>query len=430
MTRVERSATSQGGAGLLSGRAKVISVIVLCTTVVVSATIGEFALGVLAPAFDSEFTLAASQLGPLMGIMFVAMGVCAFPAGYLTDTVHPRTLVLVQVVLAALVFCSYVLASDAVHVAVTCALIGAVMSLNVPLTNRIVLEYLAPNDRASAIAWKSLGLQLAAVLAGLLLGVVGSFVPWRAVVLVVTALMLIFAAWAYRSFRRLQVHEAPSSDAPTGGDSVRHAPRDDGEGSYRIAAPIVWWMIPYMLLTIGAFTSVVTYLVLYGTNVLGMPAAEAALVSGATAAVSMAARFLWVRWLRPHNEAMLLIVAAVASAAAVALLAVAPTFGPAALWIVSLLLGATVYATTPLGHVILVRNTRSSHIGRVTSYVGISTAASLAGMPWAMSLFLDAAGFANTWLLIAACLLAGAALMGVFVFVRRERGTRVPAVHD
>lgn len=428
--------------GRSPGYISVAMVVLISMGITVVATFGEFAVGILGPSLKRDLGVEPAQLGVFVAIMFLGSALAAMPSGIIADRVDPRKLVLGQVILAAIAFGTFAIVLNPEHLFISVAAIGVVMSMNAPMTNRMVIDFVPLKHRSSAIAWKSVGLQVSALLTGLAFGLTESFADWRTTVTVIAALMVAFGIAAHLRFRRADplrpsfaatTIESPKIDPL--GDAV---PVTTGEISTiqitneaakkeRIAEPIVWWLIPFSLLSIGSFTAVAAYMVLYGTTEAGVSPAAAANASGIAAGISIFARFLWVRWLTDRNEVFVLGAVSVTSAAAVVLLAISPMFGPVGFWIAAITIGLTILASTPVQQVVMLRNTNPRYIGRVSSIVGVAISTSLAGMPFAVSLFIDSIGLYTTWMLVAGVTALGAVTMVIFAVTRAVAAKREKA---
>lgn len=433
-------------AGRGPGSISVATIVLISMGITVVATFGEFAVGILGPSLQRDLGVEPAQLGVFVAIMFLGSALGAMPSGILADRIDPRKLLLGQMMLAAIAFGTFAIVLEPEHLFISVAVMGVVMSMNQPMTNRMVIEYVPLKHRSSAIAWKSIGLQVSALLTGLVFGLTESFSHWRTTVIVVTAVMVAFGIASHLRFRRAE--PLRSSFGTTTGPLPKIDPLDDGLPAAervtqeaqtagrtevtsavkkrRIANPLVWWMIPFSLFSIGSFTAVAAYMVLYGTTEAGVSPAAAANASGIAAGISIVARFLWVRWLTDRNEVFMLGLVAFTSALAVALLAVSPFFGPIGFWVAAITVGCTILASTPVQQVIMLRNTNPKYIGRVSSLIGVSISTSLAGMPFAISMLIDTLGLYLTWFLVAGVTALGTVTMIAFAIVRalrRKRGT-------
>lgn len=431
-------------------RISVVTVVGVSIGTAIVAHFGEFTVGVLGPAFERDLGAPPSQLGALVALMFVCSALGAIPSGFLADKIDARKLILVQVTLASLAFGSLAVALQAGHLFISVALVGFAISLNVPMTNRLVVDFVPREQQSTAVAWKSMGLQFSGLLTGLTFGLTEPFSPWRTTVIVVMVIMLLFGVVAhllYRGAERLESNWEPhvrsgEADAGAGAGGVIHPAAGDAVAAptataaaaasattaaaaqppisrrQKIAEPIVWWMLPYSLLTIGAFTAVGTYMVFYATTEVGVSVAAAANASGIAAGVSLLARFAWVRWLTERNEVLMLFLTAFVSALAIVFLALTPALGPTGFWIAALTVGATVLAVAPVRQVIQLRNTHPRYIGRVSSLVGVTSAISLAGMPFLIAQFIDALGLQATWFIVVGLTMLGSSTMIIFAIVR------------
>lgn len=417
------------------GYISVPMVVIIAMGITVVATFGEFAVGVLGPSLKRDVGVEPAQLGILVAIMFLGSAIGAMPSGIIADRVDPRKLVLGQVVLSAIAFGTFAIVLQPEHLFFSVAAIGMIMSMNGPMTNRMVIDFVPLKHRSSAIAWKSVGLQVSALLTGLAFGLTESFAHWRTTVIVIAALMIAFGIAGHLRFRQADALrpliftptttiEAPRLDPlgeavpVTTGEIATIAPTNQAAKKERIAEPLVWWLIPFSLLSIGSFTAVAAYMVLYGTTEAGVSPGAAANASGIAAGISIFARFAWVRWLHDRNEVLVLGAVAFTSALAIGMLAISPMFGPVGFWIATVAVGVTILASTPVQQVVLLRNTNPRYIGRVSSVVGLATSVSLAGMPFAVSVFIDMLGLFVTWWLVAGVTALGAVTMAAFALTR------------
>ena len=417
----------------------VFAVVLTCIGTTVVAHFGEFAVGVLGPAFTADLGADPSVFGMLVALMFACSALGAIPAGILTDRIDPRKLILIQVPLASLAFGSFALAVQAGQLFLSVALVGFGIALNGPMTNRLVIDFVDQKGQRTAVAWKSMGLQISGLLTGLTFGLTESFSPWRTTIAVTVVLMLLVGLAAHLRFRtarpiehdwhgdgtvKTTASEATSASVSDAAPSATE-PGAPARSRSSIAEPIIWWMVPYSLFTVGAFTAIGTYMVLYASTEVGISAATAANASGIAAGISILARFAWVRWLSDHNEVLMLILTASTGAIAVGMLAISPWFGPGMFWASVVAMGATVLGTSPVRQVIMLRNTNPKYIGRVSSIIQVASAASLAGMPFLISQFVNTLGMQPTWFIVVGISLLGVATMVLYAIVRAAASRRM-----
>ncbi len=421
-------ASAPGKAGKEGKIPTLWTVISLCMGLSVVMTFAELILGPLGPAFEQDIGVAATELGLLMGIFFIFNGLAVVPAGLFADKFDSRITIGIQVALGVGILAAFAFATEPIHLYILCALSGAALGLNGPIVNRIIVDFVVVESRAKAIAWKSFGFQVAGVLTGLIFGATASFMDWRQTVLWCAALLVPFGIWGHFTFRHAK-HAAglppitvtiPIQTIPPSPEAVEIKTKKARRK--RRAAPIIWWLVPYSLLTVGAFTCVATYMVFFGWNDVGISAGEAAVASGVAATVSLGARFLWVHWLNARNEVLHLALSAFTSAFAVLVLALSPFFGRIGFWVAAILIGLTLWATGPVAQVAILRNAHPRYIGRVSSVVMVANSASLAGMPLLLALLINVIGLHATWFIVVGLTALGGLVIGVYALFRHLAG--------
>ncbi len=410
----------------------VFAVVAVCIGTAIVAHFGEFGIGVLGPSFERDIHIDPSQLGLLMALMFFCSAIGGIPSGFIADRVDGKKIILFSVIWGSISFGMFAAALSAGQLFLAAAMCGLGISMNNPLTNRLIVDYVPDESRRNAIAWKSIGLPASGLVTGLTFGLTEPFADWRATSTVVVVLMLLLgvsAHFIFRGAKRIRHVGVQAPAVPENADAAaapvpevsaqRAAAIEHWNG--RIANPIIWWMIPFSALTVGAFTAVGTYMVIYGTTEAGVSTAAAANASGIAAGISILCRFVWVRWLRARNEPFMLMLTAFSSALALFMLAISPAFGPIGFWIAAIAVGITVLANSPVSQVIQLRNTNPLYIGRVSSVVGVASYLSLAGMPFLISMFIDTLGMQTTWFIAVGLTVIGGLIMLTFALTHRDR---------
>lgn len=377
------------------------------------STLGEFVPGLLSPMFARELATPGPLIGVLVATIFLASGIFSFPAGWLTDRVAPEILLVAQVGLAALAFMGFAFATGPTHLFIVCGLIGVAMAINQPSTNRIILKYLRPQHHAAAVGWRSVGVQASMVLGSLVFGATTGWLPWRVVIIVIVACMLVCGAWMFWVLRARAPFEIPMPAAPRSGDS------GVGARPPRTTRAITWWMIPYTLFTSGAISSVAAYFVVFGTSALGLSLGSASLASGLFAASSLVARIFWVRCLSEKNQVALLFLASTSTAFAFVFLAMTPALGAWSFWLASFLIGITSTGSGPLSQIVTLQNANPARIGAVSGWVAIGTFAGLTFQPVLFSVFIGAFGIVSSWIAVALISLLGSATIALFWHLNR-----------
>ena len=140
-----------------------------------------YALGVLAPHMLAGHGWNRQQYGWLGAGSFALAALLSPFAGALVQSLGAARLLGWLFALVALGFA--LLASTAGGLALACALAccGMAQALCNPVTNQLIAAHAAPSQRAALIGFKQSGVQLAALLAGLLLWPLAQHIGWQAV---------------------------------------------------------------------------------------------------------------------------------------------------------------------------------------------------------------------------------------------------------
>lgn len=399
---------------MVKGQPSVLLIIAITTIVAIITTFGEFTLGQLAPVFQTEFGVSTSTVGVLASILFAASGIGALPVGFIVDRFSPRVVTVYVVALAAIALSMFMFVTTELGLIFTCASIGAVMAASTPLTNRLIMTYVARNKYARVTGWKSVGPQAGAVLAGLAFGGFSGLVSWRTIVLTVALLMLGFAAW---SFWRLRQHSELQSPNTQG------SPRTLARASpTRKTRAIVWWLLPYAFFSGGVIASIGAFIPLFATQEVGLSIALGAFSVSLIAAVSVVSRFIWLHYLTSQNTVRMLIAAGLLTAVTSVLLVISAGAQEWVFWAAGVLVGATALGSTPVAQVVLLQNTSPARIGMISAWNGIAMSAGLTFQPWFISVMIPIVGFPKSWLVLTGCGLAAGSVMLIFALVRRLRG--------
>ncbi len=418
---------------LAAHHASTLLIIVVAGGAMIVATFGEYALGVLGPTFDRELGVSTSMIGVLTAIMFGTSGVFSFFIGSMVDRLHPAKLSFWLIVLAGAVFVSFSFVDSEPGLMLACVLVGAVMSICNPLSNKLISAYLPPSAHATAISWKSLGPQLGALFAGFAFGGMAEIFNWRLIIVSLSVVMVLFGFFCWFSLRHAEFYR-PLGIAGAEVDNTRRANGIIEED--KKTEPIAWWLIAWSFFFGGAISSVGAYIPAYADRAMGMPLALAGAAGALIAAVSVVARFVWVYFLRFTDFVSVLVLAGVSSALATVVLALAPNLGPVAFWVSIVLVGGTALGASPAVQIILMGATNPKQIGFVTAMNGVGNYAGFTFQPLAIGFIMDHYGFALSWYFMAGSALVAALVVVVYALVhgkprgpylsRTSRGKRAP----
>lgn len=433
-------------------RATALFIVIISGGIMIWATFGQYALGVLGWAFEEELEVSASMIGILTAIMFGASGVASFFVGMIADRFDIAWLTLLQIVLAAIVFGIFAFVESQAMLIVACILIGAIMALCNPLSNRVVSMYLPQTSHAVVISWKSIGPQLGALFAGVAFGGIAEIFYWRHIVIFLVLIMAAFGVYCFFALRRralfdpipapvspeareeleadletdldsgiavndaVGAHAAGNASAPavTNSTATTNTQMDEAV----VAAvedrtlPIAWWLIPFAFFSGGAIASIGAYIPLYASQTMGMTLTAAGIAAAVIAGVSILARFLWVALLRVFDYVTVFILAGITATLSTIVLAIAPQFGDVVFWLAIIATGATALGAAPVLQIVLVQSASRKQVGFISAMVGVGLYAGFAFQPLGLAYIIDNVGFDISWYFM-----AGSALVATFIII-------------
>ncbi|NJC63140.1 MFS transporter [Planosporangium flavigriseum] len=389
-------------------------VTVIATGIMIIACFAEYALGTLGPVLGKEMGISTSFVGILTSVMFASAGVASLPTGWVVDRFSASVLVLIQILLSTVAFAALAFLETSRAFLVVVVITGLIMAMSNPLTNRLVRVHLPAALHVRSVGWKSMGPQMAALLAGIVYGLSAHGISWRALTLVIAVGMAAFGVLSFVLIRRPVM---PETDCP----SAAAADEPDLPQETR---PIVWWLVPFGFFSGGAIASIGAYIPLYAYQDLRMSFVQASAAGAVIALASIVGRVLWLRFLTYDNGPVLLIKASVSSAVAVALLAVSVGLHPVVFWTAVVLTGATALVMAPLTQIIVVRNASARHIGVASAWVGIGLYAGFAFQPWLVASLIDTVGLAYSWYAVSASGMIAALIMAAYVTSNAKRRTQ------
>jgi predicted MFS family arabinose efflux permease len=330
------------------------------STLALAMTVGTFlpfAFGVLAPFIVTELQLSRSGFGGLTTVFYVVGTPLSLLAGWLVDRFGGRRVLLGLYAAGGL---AIALASTATSYAVllAAAVVGGLSSATGnPVTNQLIAAHIGRGRQGVLVGVKQSGVYLGAVLAGLILPTGAGLVGWRPVLGATASLAVAGVALTF-----LLVPGTTARDLPPSGDG----------GGENLGADLRWLAATTLLMGAAA-AAVTTYLPLYAFEALGLDTATAGLLAAVSGGVTVAARISWGRAAERWRSARaILVVIAVASALAFALIAAA---GPGTVWLVwvgAVVFGGSAAAWTAVVYLLLVRDVDLRATGRSTGLVQLA----------------------------------------------------------
>jgi sugar phosphate permease len=249
-------------------------VVELCVVTTMAITSLFVGFGALNPFIQEDLGISRAQLGLISSAMMVGGCGTALAAGWLVDVMGVRrlqSLTLVGVVATLAIFSQARSFEQAVLLSL---LMGVASAGSFPAFTKAIIDWVKPGARALAMGMTEAGIPLGGTGAALLLTFIAVNRDWRAAVLVLAA-----AIGASGMLFIIFYRDRPPVDTQRGGGA-----RTAGRISQVLKNERIW-IASFASASLGAVMSVVvTYLVLFQTEVLHM----SSFVAGTSLAVSMA----------------------------------------------------------------------------------------------------------------------------------------------
>lgn len=328
------------------------------TLAMIVGVVPQSALGVLGPLFVDEFGISRTQLGAAVSAFALVAGLGSPLAGYVTDRVAGRTLLVCLFSLGGLALMGMALSPvyAAFLGAVVCA--GVAHALAIPSTNRLVAENIAPGTRGFIIGAKQSGVQLSHLLAGALFPFGATVLGWRWTLLASATLGLVGVVVAL-------MLRLPAVDR----DLHAVAPAVPVVRRYR--HPKTVRVLAWAGLCMGAgIASFMTYLPLYSYESLGLSLALGGAAVSVVGFLGAVSRVFWSGLAERRNNiaSALVSIAALSAGATVAVWLAAHTH-VALLWIGVVIAGVSIAAWSAVSMLAAVEAARDKRVGRASGLV-------------------------------------------------------------
>jgi predicted MFS family arabinose efflux permease len=367
-----------------------------------------FVVAALAPFLIAELSLSRSSVGLVVTASYVVTVACSLVAGHLADVYGGRRTLLILLVAVSVSLVIASVAPDYALLLAAAAVAGVAQALSLPATNRLVAIHVPGPRQSAVVGFKQSGVQLAALVAGLLLPSLAAWLGWRgALRLLALAPLLLLVAVLFALPREPRPETARLFGLPS-------LPRG-----------WVLWLMAYSF-CIGAGTVATnTFLPLYANQGLHLSAAYAGVVLALVGISGVPARIAWaIASDRMRDASLALAVVAGLGVGFALLVWQAVSLGVAALWIGALGLGASAVAGNTVSTLMVVRRGGSGGMGQLSALVGLSFFAGFVVSPPAFGALTDASGsYGPGWLLVSGWFAVAALLAGCL----NRFGARVPA---
>ncbi len=382
--------------------------ITVLTSCHISGTMHSVSVWAMAPLIRTELELTAGQFGWFVSAYYGAQTLCAFPAGALTDRIGVGRSLIVAMVILAIAAISLSMVESLSAALMAMALMGLGYSIVNPASARGVLNWFAPQYRATAMGVKQTGVPIGGVLAALG-GVLATIAGWRYVLLVVAALTV---ANIVLLLPLLSIPRQIRSSGPL--LPWRELRRVVADRNIRVFGSI------NTLLQIGQ-GNFFAYLTLFLRDIGQTSQSFASMCLGLAQLASAAGRIGWGvlcdRLFRHRRATLVILLCAAAALALMAMALITPVNAQVLALLLSALLGATIAAYAGLTLTIASEISPPERSGTTVGYnlmmVGLGGVIGPPLFGYAMDYL---GGYTAGWLLTAVLVLVGIFLLR-FVFV-------------
>ena len=366
----------------------------LLVAAMVSATLMNATLGILATFLIDDLQITRTQVGALIGVGIVLAAVLSPPMGRMTDALGGRRSLFV--VFGGGVVAYLGVAASPVYWVMYIPIIAAAIGQAAanPATNKIIAEQVDPGRRSVITGIKQSGVQAGIFVAGITVPSIALSFGWRwalAIVAVVPAVGMLVAL--------------PLVPADRDGAKITTMPRGGP------LPPAIGFLAVYGALL--GFGGAYTFLVpLYAEEALGMSARLGGAAAGVIGLASVGGRILWARIAERGNRyyPVLAIVAALSVMGALAFLAAEP-WGTWLMWVGVALTGLSSSSWNSVGMLAVMAESGTTQAGRGSGIVMFGFLVGLGSSPPALAWTVDTTGgYRSVWLISVAALVAGLAI--------------------
>ena len=340
------------------------------------ATYMTFILGVLAPFLIDEFAISRTQLGALTTILYVIGGFGSPTAGRLVDHIGGRRTLEGLFIIGAAGVVGVAFATNYAWLVVAMTVSGVSLAAGNPVTNKLVAEHLPVGTRGTIMGLKQAGVPTGTFLAGIVLPGAALVLGWRGATLLALLLPVIglVATW---------VLLPPDSPATPMSPEERRAP----------LGPVVNWLTFYAFFMGTGVAVVNVYLPLYAFDAVGVRVTTAGFVSSFIGLTGIFARIVWGRVSeRAGSVTGPLVVIALCSTTAIALILGAQWGGAWMLWVAALLFGASTLGWIVVGMIGVVEQIGLARAGRASGRVLLGFYGGFISSPVFFGAIVDATG--------------------------------------
>lgn len=387
----------------------------ILTLAMAISTFIQFALGALGPVLIDELDLSRTRFGALSTAFFLSAAVLSPFVGGLVDAVGGRRGLTGLFLLSAAAFLGMASADGYWAVFAAAALGGVGMAASNPVTNRLLLRYLPPGRRGTAVGVKQSGVWLGGAAAGATLPWAATTVGWR----------LAIGGWAVVALAGAAIGLAVlprGSPGPRAG-GLRASP------SRRLPS-VIRWLVPYAFLMGAGGAAITTYIALFAHERIGLGVAQAGATLTVLGLAGVVGRILWARVTeRASSPGLLLSAMALVAFVMQLVLLLSAFIGVFALWVAVAALGATAVAWNAVAMMVVIQVSDIQTAGWASGVVLTGFFFGLVAAPVSFGAAVDATGsYEVAWL--GTAVLFGAAMIVMLLLHRSGYRVTGSASHD
>ena len=348
-----------------------------------AAALLQASIGAFSPLVTADLGLSRTGLGVLLGGYYLAAAVASAPLGRLVDRLGSRRGLALVLIMAVLGTAMAALSTGALLLGAALLVSGLAVAAANPATNLALAA--TPPPHGTVMGVKQSGVQLAPVVAGVLLAPIAAVLGWRAALGVASGLSAVLLVAVYVSWRAVPRQTGRNAGVAASGGS--------GSRSLRLLAA-------YALCMGVGYAGVMVYLALFAHEVLLFSEHRAAVLVAVVGGSAVAARIGWsvlverARGWLGGERAVLLLIGAIAVAASLGLMA-AQHLAAGVVWAAAIGIGVSAAAWNGVVMLVLVRD--SGAPGSVGSASGRVQGAFFLGLALGPPVFGAAVDHAGTY---------------------------------
>ncbi|KXU38485.1 MFS transporter [Ventosimonas gracilis] len=358
-----------------------------------------YAIGVLGPQMVADLGIPQEYLGWLTASTFGLAALLSPWAGAWVQRIGSRSGLATLFVLVGLSFALIKLLPGFGGVVVALLFCGAAQALANPATNQAIAQTVPPARKAAVVGFKQSGVQASALIAGLVLPGLATWLDWRGAFAVWVPLAALLA-WAATRL----IPASASSNA-----------------AFKLACPGAWlWMLMAIQLFAGlALSSFITFFGVHAQQ-LGVSTALVGMMVSGFGVMGIASRVV----LTPvsshmRDETLLLLTLFLCAIVALLVMQLATPDSHWPLWMTALGMGASAVATNAIAMSLLLRDARFGTPARTAGMLSAGFFGGFAiGPPVFGALLALPDGFAGAWLFLIAALAAGSLCSVILYWLR------------